>query len=155
MNDFAFPNSKTQLAPSPSNFVRPGKRPLSSMVPTIVVNKDGNVRLVTGGAGGSKITSSVIFIICEHFFKKRTLQEAIYHSRFHHQLEPMTLQYESDFDSQIINELKTNFKHNVSKSAADAGFAAITGLSVIDGEIEAVSDRRRKGSDEIWIPPSY
>lgn len=64
----------------------------------------------------------------------------------------MTLQYESDFDAQIIDELKNNFKHNVSKSSADAGFAAITGLSVIDGKIETVSDRRRKGSDEIWIP---
>jgi gamma-glutamyltranspeptidase/glutathione hydrolase/leukotriene-C4 hydrolase len=65
MDDFAVPNATNAWGqpPSPKNFPEPGKRPLSSMCPAIIVDKDsGRVKMIIGGAGGTKITSAVSYV---------------------------------------------------------------------------------------------
>ena len=47
------------IPPPPENFIEAGKRPLSSMVPTIGIDDEGDVRLVIGAAGGKRITTAV------------------------------------------------------------------------------------------------
>ena len=65
MDDFSFPSTVNEfnVPPSEHNFVRPGKRPLSSMAPAVVTNADdGRVRLVVGAAGGTRITTAVAYV---------------------------------------------------------------------------------------------
>lgn len=64
MDDFSTPGhiSLWNVTPSETNFIAPGKRPMSSMAPLVVVNDNGSVELVLGGAGGTMITSGVALV---------------------------------------------------------------------------------------------
>jgi gamma-glutamyltranspeptidase len=61
MDDFSTPGllNHFKLEPSEPNFIEPGKRPMSSMSPLIIVDSEKNVKLVLGASGGSKIISGV------------------------------------------------------------------------------------------------
>jgi gamma-glutamyltranspeptidase/glutathione hydrolase len=73
-----------------ANAIAPGKRPLSSMSPTIVL-KDGKPLLVVGAPGGSRIITTVLEVIVNVLDHGMTLQEAIDAPRIHHQWLPDTL----------------------------------------------------------------
>lgn len=62
MDDFSTPGQSNVygLAPSAPNFIRPGKRPLSSMSPLIFSEPSGRLRIVAGGSGGPRIVSGVL-----------------------------------------------------------------------------------------------
>lgn len=64
MDDFSVPkkNNSNGFPPSPANFIKPRKMPLSSMCPTIMLDDNNDVELILGAAGGSKITSSVAYV---------------------------------------------------------------------------------------------
>jgi gamma-glutamyltranspeptidase/glutathione hydrolase len=73
-----------------ANAVAPGKRPLSSMTPTLVF-KDGKPMLVVGTPGGSRIITTVLEVIVNFIDHGMTLQEAIDAPRIHHQWLPDTI----------------------------------------------------------------
>jgi gamma-glutamyltranspeptidase/glutathione hydrolase len=87
MDDFASkPGSPNQfgLVQGRANRIAPGKRPLSSMSPTIVL-KDGRVVLITGSPGGSTIPTTVLQVITNVIDRSMTLPEAVNSPRFHYQ----------------------------------------------------------------------
>jgi gamma-glutamyltranspeptidase/glutathione hydrolase len=78
------------LVQGKTNAVAPGKRPLSSMTPTLVF-KDGKLLLVVGTPGGSRIITTVLEVIVNFIDHGMTLQEAVDAPRIHHQWLPDTI----------------------------------------------------------------
>ena len=96
MDDFsAKPGSPNMygLVEGPNNAIAPGKRPLSSMTPTIVT-KDGKLAMVVGTPGGSRIPSAVIATISNMIDFGMTVTEAVDAPRLHHQWLPDEIGYE-------------------------------------------------------------
>jgi gamma-glutamyltranspeptidase / glutathione hydrolase len=75
------------LVQGKANAIAPGKRPLSSMTPTIVL-KDGKPVLVVGTPGGSRIITTVLEVIVNVIDHGMTLQQAVDAPRIHHQWLP-------------------------------------------------------------------
>ncbi|XP_077275212.1 glutathione hydrolase 1 proenzyme [Temnothorax americanus] len=145
MDDFSSPNITNGfgLPPSPANFIRPGKRPLSSMNPTIVVDHKNDVRLVIGAAGGSKITSGVAIGMFLNLWFGYDIKEAIDAHRLHHQLLPMNIQNEKNF-CQVTLDYLNKIGHKVITFSGIG--SAITAVSKENGLITANSDYRRQGT---------
>ncbi|MET4220128.1 gamma-glutamyltranspeptidase/glutathione hydrolase [Bradyrhizobium sp. LB7.2] len=87
------------------NLPGPGKRPLSSMSPTIVL-KDGKPVLVTGSPGGSRIISTVLQVIVNVLDYKMDVAAAVAAPRLHHQWLPDEVRIESGFPDNVLLELK-------------------------------------------------
>lgn len=149
MDDFSTPGivNLHGFPASPANAIAPGKQPLSSIVPTIIVNRSGEVRLIIGGAGGTRITTGTAFCMIKHLFLNESLSDSIAIRRIHHQLSPMQLHYESNFNNEIIDTLENIYGHKVEEEQPNK-FASIVGISKIDGKAEGVFDPRRGGSVE-------
>jgi gamma-glutamyltranspeptidase/glutathione hydrolase len=93
MDDFAAKPGTPNLyglVQGKANAIAPGKRPLSSMTPTIVL-KDGKPVLIVGTPGGSRIITTVLQVIVNVIDNGMSLQEAIDAPRVHHQWLPDTL----------------------------------------------------------------
>src|SRR5215468_9922067 len=88
-----------------ANAPGPGKRPLSSMTPTIVL-KDGKPFLVTGSPGGSRIITTVLQVIVNVIDRKLSIAEAIAEPRIHHQWWPDEVVVERGFSPDLIGALK-------------------------------------------------
>ncbi|XP_075977808.1 glutathione hydrolase 1 proenzyme-like isoform X2 [Anticarsia gemmatalis] len=148
MDDFAIPNRESAygLPPSPANFLSPGLQPLSSMVPSIVRNKNGRVDLVLGAAGGTKITTQVALLTRHTILEGAVLQDIVQQPRLHHQLLPMEVQHEADFDASVIASLQAK-GHATTELGPTAGFAAMVAAARdSSGYYVPVTDRRRPGS---------
>ncbi|XP_022695838.1 glutathione hydrolase 1 proenzyme-like isoform X3 [Varroa jacobsoni] len=107
MDDFSIPEKSNGfgLMSSPANYIKPLKRPLSSMAPAVVI-KGGEVVMAIGAAGGSQITSAIMEVILYYFYMNYTIGDAIAHSRLHHQYLPNRITYDRNFDPNIIKELE-------------------------------------------------
>uniref|UniRef100_A0A2M4BIM3 Putative gamma-glutamyltransferase n=2 Tax=Anopheles marajoara TaxID=58244 RepID=A0A2M4BIM3_9DIPT len=151
MDDFSTPGliNSYGLPASPANYIAPGKVPMSSMTPTIVTDEHGDVRIVVGSAGGSRITTATLQMIVRHLIFGETLDTIINTPRMHHQLAPMSVEYEKGFDPVVIDGLVQR-GHVCKEAASDGGFAALTAIvRHADNRIEATWDPRRSGSTAI------
>jgi gamma-glutamyltranspeptidase/glutathione hydrolase len=88
-----------------ANLPGPGKRPLSSMTPTIVL-KDGKPMLVTGSPGGSRIVSTVLQVIVNVLDYDMNIAAAVHAPRLHHQWLPDEIRAEQGFPNGIIAGLQ-------------------------------------------------
>jgi gamma-glutamyltranspeptidase/glutathione hydrolase len=88
-----------------ANAIGPGKRPLSSMTPTIVV-REGKTVLVLGSPGGPTIPTTVANVLMAVADYGMNLQEAVSAPRFHHQWLPDVLRLEKWFSPDTVNALR-------------------------------------------------
>jgi gamma-glutamyltranspeptidase/glutathione hydrolase len=102
MDDFAaapgVPNA-FGLIGGEANAIAPGKRPLSSMSPTLVLDADGRVVLAVGASGGSTIISAVLQVIVNVVDFGMDPQEAVTAARVHHQWQPDVLFVEPEISA--------------------------------------------------------
>lgn len=101
MDDFSSPDESNAFGfrPSTANFIRPGKRPLSSISPVIIEDKrTGQTTHALGCAGGSRIITANI-INTFHALQGMDLQKALSMPRWHDQLLPATTTFEWDASS--------------------------------------------------------
>ena len=92
------------LIQGPANAIAPGKRPLSAMTPTIVL-ENGKLRFVLGSPGGPRIITTVANIFLSASEGGLNIQEAVDAPRFHHQYLPDKLYMEPGFDPQLKADL--------------------------------------------------
>lgn len=144
MDDFSSPfiTNGFGVPPSPNNFIRPGKRPMSSMCPTILFDKNNNVKMVVGGSGGTKITTSVAQVILKALFFDYDVNKAVSEPRLHNQLSPNETVAEADFDKDIMDGLAS--KNHETKFIKSGG-AIVQAVVRHDDGLHAKSDPRKGG----------
>ena len=87
------------------NAIQPGKRPLSSMTPTIVL-KDGRLFMTAGAPGGSRISTAVLQVILNVLDFGMNVQDAVDAPRVHHQWQPDKLSLERGISPDTVALLK-------------------------------------------------
>ncbi|KAH7132092.1 gamma-glutamyltranspeptidase 1 precursor [Dendryphion nanum] len=151
MNDFSIPNTTNAFGyiPSPANFIRPGKRPLSSISPIIVEHLNATspasaFYVSIGAAGGSRIITSTLQNLIYILDDGLSVPEAIAQPRMHDQLVPAQVSFEYGFDNSTTAFLK-QLGHNVTWVAP--GQSAVQGLRRLEnGTFEAGGESRQKNS---------
>ena len=163
MDDFASsPGSQNAfgLIGYEANSIKPAKRPLSSMSPTIVLNPEGESLMTIGAAGGSRIITTVLQVIISVVDHKLNVQEAINLGRTHSQWIPDVIRYEgiNDMNTQSneflpslstkqIDELK-NLNHRFEDGNVENGIyylARAHGIMYKDGQFTTGVDWRGNG----------
>jgi gamma-glutamyltranspeptidase/glutathione hydrolase len=130
--------------PSPSNFIRPFKRPLSSITPIIVESANGSLYYVVGAAGGSRIPTASIQALWHVLDRNMSLYDALEQPRLHDQLMPDNSMLEWAFDNGTASFLKGR-GHNV--TYVRPGFSTVHAVRLWgNGTFEAVGEPRQKNS---------
>ncbi len=143
MDDFAskmgVPNM-FGLIQGPANAIAPGKRPLSSMTPTIVL-EDGRLRYVLGSPGGARIITTVGNIFLSAADGGLNIQQAVDAPRFHHQYLPDKLYLEPGFPEATVSELRAR-GYNVSLSRGHWSNGECIAVDPRTGELLGGQDHR-------------
>ncbi len=130
------------LVQGEANAIQAGKRPLSSMTPTILA-REGKFFLAVGAPGGSRITTAVLQVILNVVDFGMNAQEAVDFPRFHHQWQPDKLFLEPGFSPDTVALLKAR-GHDVDYRPGNV--AAVVELIVNDkGWLHGAADGRRPG----------
>ncbi|TIC96988.1 Gamma-glutamyltransferase [Colletotrichum higginsianum] len=150
MNDFSIPGVRNAFGfePSPANFVRANKRPLSSITPVIVEHPDGTLYATVGAAGGSRIISSTAQVAWHVLEHGRTMKQALREPRLHDQLMPNTVTFEYAFDNDTVASMIEK-GHDV--TWVPEGRSAVQGIIFDGGVFEAASEPRQKNSGAFTV----
>lgn len=106
--DFSIPGSSDLFGyiPSETNYVSPGKRPLSSITPVIIERADGTLHLITGSAGGSRIITATVQNVIHSIDEELSAADALARPRLHDQLVPNQVTFEWDYNNDTVASLK-------------------------------------------------
>src|SRR5271165_6263588 len=147
MDDFTtqpgVPNALFGLIQSEANTIGPGKRPLSSMTPTIVL-RDGQLSFVTGSPGGPTIISATLLTVINWMRLGMDAQSAINAPRFHHQWMPDVVLMEKMFSPEMEEQLKA--RGYAVKRKGHIGLVNAIGIDSKTGERCGAADPRDDGS---------
>lgn len=149
MDDFSIPGVRNSFgfAPAPANYIRPGKRPMSSITPIIAEHPNGTVFFITGAAGGSRIISSTTQTAWRLLELGVNMSEAMAAPRFHDQLIPNEVQFEVGYDGEVVDAMVEKGHKPV---WVRLGISAVQGIQRLwDGSFAAVGEPRQKNSGGI------
>lgn len=124
-----------------ANAVEGGKRPLSSMSPTLVF-RNGDLFLVTGSPGGSRIITTTLQIILNVIDHQMNIAEATASPRVHHQWFPDEIRIEEGLSADTIQILQSR-GHTVTVKNA---MGSTQSIMKVDGVLAGASDPRRQGA---------
>lgn len=135
------------LLGSEANAVAAGKRPLSSMTPTIVECVEPGARpcLVLGSPGGSRIITSVFQVLTNVIDHRMPLQAAVDQARFHHQWLPDRIEHEARAFPEDVRRALEKRGHTLFESSSTLGNVSAIGLDE-QGRWLGAADPRRQGS---------
>ncbi|CAM1301330.1 Uncharacterised protein g2932 [Pycnogonum litorale] len=146
MDDFAVSNHSNafNIRPSSNNKIEPGKTPLSSMSPLIVVDKrTKNVTAIIGSSGGSRIPMAISQVALLRLWMGMKSHEAVAKARIYHQLYSNVANYEMGFDQKIVEGLK-RIGHKIEMDS-EVFSTAVNAVFKTDKCIRAASDPRKGG----------
>ncbi len=147
MDDFtAKPGSPNAfgLVQGAANAIAPGRRPLSSMAPTLVFRPDGAPWIATGSPGGSRITTAIAQVLLNRLVHGRNLATAVAAARVHSQLWPDVLSTEEGISSDTLRLLE-GMGHTLRLSPA-MGAAHSVEVRLEGGTAAAIDPRRAEGA---------
>lgn len=144
--DFSIPGASNSFGyiPSKANFIRPGKRPLSSITPCIVTHPDGKLYLVVGAAGGSRILTATVQNIIHVVDQGMSAGDALAQPRLHDQLVPNQVLFEYTYDNSTVAFMKDR-GHNVTWVAPGDSSAQAIRVTP-DGIFDAAGEPRQVNS---------
>ena len=135
-----------------ANAIEAGKRPLSSMTPSLVI-KDERTLLATGSVGGSRIITTVLQVITNVIDHEMDIITATTTPRFHHQWLPDSLVMEKGFRPDVLNQLRAMgysvdapelMGHQATPAGEDIGY--VQSVMFKDGRFTGAADPRRPNS---------
>jgi gamma-glutamyltranspeptidase/glutathione hydrolase len=133
------------LVQGEANAIAPGKRMLSAMTPTVVINPAGRTELITGTPGGSTIITSIFQIVTNHIDFGLPVRTSVDAPRFHHQNLPDVIRFENDgLDPGTVEALR-RMGHEVRERDGISGDVESIWIAP-DGTRYGAADRRRDGS---------
>ena len=145
MDDFAAQPGKPNmfgLVQGEANAIQPGKRMLSAMSPTVVLDRQGKLLLVAGSRGGPRIITSTSQVILNVIDYRMTLADAMSAPRLHHQALPDSLAIERDGVPPAVADSLRAMGYGVSTSR---GIGLVNAVMRVRGGYEGVSDPRSSG----------
>ncbi|CAJ0930223.1 unnamed protein product, partial [Mesorhabditis belari] len=143
MDDFSTPGKTNAfgLPPSKANYIKPGKRPMSSQSPLVIYDHNKAHRVMgIGAAGGSTIISGVAGAALHALWLDANPKEAIDAPRVHDQLYPNYTSYEEKFPKAYVRALEAR-GHIMNKSTEH--LAVVTSVEKSNASIWANSDFRK------------
>ena len=142
MNNFAYRyGDKTDIGrgASPGNKFEPGKKPMSTMAPTIIFDKDDKLFLVTGSPGGSDIPAAILRVITGVIDFNLDIGEATMLPRIHKDWPYEGLEHERAVSRDIVRRLK-GMGH---KTEYETTIGSTQSIHIVDGVINGFADLRR------------